>query len=102
MSQYTEGQIVKCISSDFAMISTTEDDKSKVGKPEDKHPTEGNYYQIGEVLGDYFSFSHFNDETMRWWHHSRFRLATLIELEAFGLTNIANAKDGEILKPIFP
>ena len=90
-----EGQIAKCISQDFPMIRTTEDDKSRVGQPPKTHPTVGNYYQICEVLGDFLSFDMFNEDSICWWHKSRFRLATLDELESFGLLNIVNAQGDE-------
>lgn len=94
-----EGQIVKCVSSNFPLISGTDGDV-KAGESPVDHPREGNYYQIGEILGDFLSFSHFNDGTIRWWHKSRFRLATLTELEGFGLLNMANAEGGSVLKPL--
>ncbi len=91
-----EGQIVKCISADFPMIATTEESKDAIGTMPTDHPTVGNYYRITEVLGDFISLSYFSDH--QWWHKSRFRLATLDELETVGLMNIAQEIERRIAK----
>lgn len=92
---YHEGQIVKCISSKFPQIATTSDDKEPIGKQPEKHPVVGDYYQISEILGDFLSFGYFNEDEICWWHQSRFRLATLEELEGFGLLKIAKGIGSE-------
>ena len=90
-NEITEGRIVKCIVDSFPLLATTESDKSNIGSIPANRPNVGDYYQVREILGDFLSFDHLNtDGKMNWWKADRFRLATIEELEGFGLGKIAN------------
>jgi len=72
MNSFFEGQIVICISEQFPVHTTTETDKSIIGKQAKIHPKKGEVLVVNEILGDFLRFDIYDKETLNWWHSSNF------------------------------
>jgi len=72
MSNFFVGQEVVCISESFPVHTTTEADKSIIGKQALIHPKKGENLVIDEMLGDFIRFDKYDTDACNWWHSSRF------------------------------
>lgn len=77
-----EGDEVICISEDFPVWKTTEEDKSIIGTKPNFHPQKGEILTIDETLGEFIKFDKYDNDHVNWWHHSRFRKVEDIDDEA--------------------
>lgn len=78
-----EGNQVICVSESFPEWKTTSEDKSRIGTIPNLHPTKGEILTVDEVLGEFLRFDKYDtDESVNWWHQSRFRLVEDIDDEA--------------------
>lgn len=79
-----EGDLVKCISTNFPLWKTTNVDKSEIDSQANFHPKLNQKLFIDEVLGDFIRFDVYdNEDGFNWWHKSRFVLVDDFEEECF-------------------
>lgn len=71
--RFEEGKKVVCISEDFPVLTTTEIDKSHVGKQAPTHPKLREVLVVDEILGDFLRFDKYDTDAFNWWHSSRFK-----------------------------
>ena len=69
-----EGDLVKCVSTNFLHWKTTNIDKSQIGSQADFHPRLGEQLIIDEILGEFIRFDCYDTDSYNWWHNSRFIL----------------------------
>jgi hypothetical protein len=76
---FSVGQKVVCINDYFPQVTTTGEDKSRIGVIPKKRPSKGVVYQIDEMLGEFIRFDCMDisdvedpDYGWRWWKHTHF------------------------------
>lgn len=83
---FSETDKVICISEDFPWLPQ----HGGTG-PAKAHPQKGEVLMIDETLGDFLRFDRYDtDESFNWWHHTRFRRVTELDLMAVELRHDYN------------
>jgi hypothetical protein len=79
MNPFSVGQKVVCISENFPIEITTDEDKSRLGEQAYAHPVIGEQLIIDEILGGFIRFDKFDSDNplhpnygFNWWHYTRF------------------------------
>lgn len=77
-----EGDKVICISENFPIWKTTNEDKSIIGTHPNNHPKKGEELFVDEVLGDFLRFDKYDtEEEFAWWKSDRFKkVSNVMEL----------------------
>lgn len=86
-----EGDKVVCISENFPLWKTTNEDKSILGSHPNSHPKKDEVLIVDEVLGDFLRFDKYDtEEDFKWWKSDRFKKIDDIEEEYMEEKNTVN------------